>query len=125
MKTLAELQATHPDLYAEAISAGVAQAASANESAIAQAKKDGHLEGVTAGVTAERARIKEIHDMALPGTEAISNKAMFESGATAAEYAMELVKAQKEKGVNFLASAKKDAAELLAVAAEVAKTIRG
>jgi len=89
---LAELQAKYPNLYAEAVSIG-------------------KTEGFAEGVTAERKRIKDIDDMSLLGTEAMTNKAKYETGITASEYAMELIKAQKQQGANFLAGAKADAAE--------------
>jgi len=138
--TLAELQAKHPNLYAEAINAGVAQEKVTSEVAIATARKEGCAEGVTA----ERKRIKEIDDLAMPGLEAITDKAKYETGITAAECAMEIIKAQKEKGTNYLTNAKADAKEvenvpasgapidgdaeeeaILAELAERAKTLRG
>lgn len=45
----------------------------------------------------ERKRIQEIENIAQPGTEAIVNKAKFDTGITAAETAMEILKAQKEQ----------------------------
>jgi len=130
---LAELQAKHPQIYAEAVNVGKAQAEASQVTEIANAVAD--------AVSAERARIKDIYDMSVPGTEAVSTKAMFETGITAAEYAVDMMKAQKQKGAEYLANAKDDAKELddipaagarqddaseeeslLAHAAEVAKT---
>ena len=85
---LEDLKTKHPDIYAAALSEGEAQ-----------------------GVQAERARIKEINDMALPGMETLTNKAMFESGISAGEFAVELIKAQKKTGETFLNDVKADAAE--------------
>ena len=86
---LETLKADHPDLYAQVLEAGKAD-----------------------GVKAERARIKDIEDTALPGHDKMTNAAKFESGITAAEYAMQVIKAEKEKGTTFLASRKKDAEKL-------------
>jgi len=99
---LADLKANHPEIYNAAVQEGITQASSSE--AITNAR--------TEGVTAERARIQEITNMALPGMETLTSSAMFETGITAAEYAMEIIKAQKEKGVNYLNSAKADAEEL-------------
>lgn len=85
---LEELKAKHPDIYTAAV-------------------KDGEEKGVQA----ERARIKEIDAMALPGMEALTNKAKFESGVTAGEFAVELIKAQKQSGAKFLNDAAADAEE--------------
>jgi len=64
------------------------------------------------GVQAERARIQEIDAMALPGMDEMTNKAKYETGATAADYAVEIIKAQKVKGFTALTDAKADAKEL-------------
>ena len=131
--TLAELKAKHPEVYTAAVNEGVAQSTSAD--VISQAKEE--------ALKAERERIKAIDDMALPGMESLTNRAKFESGITAEQYAVEILKAQKEKGANFLAMAHEDAkgldevpnagapqdgqAEedaLLAMTAESAKNIR-
>ena len=122
--TLEELKAKYPDIHKAAFDEGAAQ-------------------GVTNGITDERARIQEIDDMALPGMETLTNQAKFETGITAGEYAVEIVKAQKKKGADYLSSAQADAAEagevppagapqddaaeesaLLAHAAEHAKNLR-
>lgn len=83
------LKSNHPDLYNQVFNLG----------------KD-------EGVSAERDRIKEIENIAMPGSDEIINKAKFESGLSAAETAMEIVKAQKEKGAQMLNSIKSDASNL-------------
>lgn len=92
---LEKLKADHPDLYKQVLAEGEQQ-----------------------GITAERARIKDIEDTALPGHDKMTNAAKFESGITAAEYAMQVIKAEKEKGANFLANRKKDAEKLEGVEQE-------
>jgi hypothetical protein len=101
-------------------------------------------EGYAQGVTAERERMKAIDNIALPGMEAITNKAKYETGITAEAYAVEVIASQKQKGITFLNNVQADAAELddvtaagapqtdedeekelLAYAAEIAQTIRG
>ncbi len=92
---LETLKADHPDLYKQVLADGEQQ-----------------------GIKAERARIKDIEDTALPGHDKMTNAAKFESGITAAEYAMQVIKAEKEKGTSFLASRKKDAEKLEGVEQE-------
>ena len=99
---LADLKAKHPEIYAAAVNEGVAQASSSES--ITQARNE--------GMAAERGRIKAIDDMALPGMETLTNKAKYETGITAEMYAVEIIKAQKERGTNFLAAVQKDAKEL-------------
>lgn len=86
---LEDLKAKHPDIYNQAVNEGKVQ-----------------------GIQAERERIKAIDDMALAGMEELTNKAKYETGIAAADFAMELIKAQKQKGVAFMNEAKADAAEL-------------
>ena len=95
--TLEELKAKYPDIYTAAVNEGVAQ-----------------------GTQAERNRIQEIDNMALPGMDALTNKAKYETGVTAGEFAVELIKAQKQKGVNYLNKAQEDAAPLSTVPAATA-----
>lgn len=71
---LQELQNSHPELV---------------EQIRNKAKED--------AISAERNRIKEIENFAQPGMEEIINKAKFETGASAAETAMEILNAQKEQ----------------------------
>ncbi|GEN83620.1 hypothetical protein SLU01_19320 [Sporosarcina luteola] len=87
--TIEELKAQNPDLYNQVFNLG---------------KED--------GVSAERKRIQEIEDISSPGNEEIINKAKFETGATAADTAMEILKAQKEKGAQMQNAIRKDAANL-------------
>lgn len=61
------------------------------------------------GVTGERARIKDIEDLAIPGNEDLVNKAKFETGITAEKLAVEIVKAEKSKGNAFLERRQADA----------------
>lgn len=86
---LEELKAKHPDLYN-------------------QIKN----EGVKAGEEQERARIKNIEDMAMPGYEQLVNKAKFETPMEANALAVEIIKAQKEKGNKFLAQRQQDSQDL-------------
>ena len=90
---LETLQAEHPDLYKAVHDAG-------------------HREGVEAGEQAERARLQAIDDMALKGHEGLIAKAKFESPMTAEALAVEIIKAEKAKGSQFLADRAADAAEL-------------
>ncbi|MCL2201566.1 MAG: hypothetical protein FWB75_06335, partial [Oscillospiraceae bacterium] len=87
--TLEDLKAKHPEIYDAAIKAGIA-----------------------AGVKAERERIKDIDAMALPGMDDLTNQAKYDTGITAGEFAIAMVKAQKQKGANYQSLASKDAAEL-------------
>lgn len=68
--------------------------------------------GYEEGVNAENARIKEIEDLAMPGNETLVNAAKFENKLTAADLAVAIVKAEKQKGANFLENRKEDAAPL-------------
>lgn len=73
---------------------------------------DIYNDAINEGIQNERKRIREIDDMSLPGMEELMNKAKFETGITAAELAVELIKAQKQKGINFLKDAQIDAKHL-------------
>ena len=57
---------------------------------------------------AERARIKDIEDLALSGFETIVDTAKFEKPETAADVAMKIVAAQRKQGEAFLDSRDKD-----------------
>ena len=100
--TLAELKAKHPETYEAAIIEGKALAA--NPEALTAARNE--------GVKAERERMKAIDDLDVPGSEAITNKAKYETFITAEQCAMEIIKAQKEKGASYLGSLQADAAGL-------------
>lgn len=71
-------------------------------------KKAGHDEGVTA----ERDRMKAIDDIAIAGAEEIVEKAKYESGISAEQAAIEIIKAEKTRGAKFLADVKDDAKDL-------------
>lgn len=86
---LEELKAKHPDLYAQVI---------------ADAEK--------AGVEKERARIQSIEDMAMPGHDDLIADAKFKSGITAEALAVSIVKAEKQRGKDYLASRQDDAEEI-------------
>lgn len=84
-----KLKAEHPELYNQVFNLG---------------KED--------GVKAERIRIQEIENLSMPGNNDIVNKAKFETGATAADTAMEIIKAQKAKGAQMLTDMREDASNL-------------
>jgi ATP-dependent Clp protease, protease subunit len=90
--TLEQLKNEHPDLYNQVLN-----------------------EGREAGVQAERQRIKSIDELALPGNEELVNKAMFETGISAEQLAVEIIKAEKQRGSNFLAARQEDATTLTQV----------
>lgn len=56
----------------------------------------------TAAVDAERARIKAIDEITLPGFEDMANKAKYEESVSAEAFAMQIVAAQKKAGKSFL-----------------------
>ncbi|WP_162463103.1 head maturation protease, ClpP-related [Paenibacillus psychroresistens] len=74
VKDLNELQTKHPEIYKAAVQSGVDQ---------------------------ERGRIKSLNDLVMPGNEIIIDKAKYETGASAAETAVEILKADnlKRKGM--------------------------
>lgn len=86
--TLDQLRQEHPDLYNQIVQ---------------DAQKE--------AVTNERARIKEIQNLAVPGVENVIEEGI-ENGLGAGEVAMNIIKAQKEKGVNYMKNAQEDAAPL-------------
>ena len=57
----------------------------------------------------ERQRIRDIEDMALSGSEALTNEAKFTKPVSASEYAVAVMKAAKESGSAWLNAAKGDA----------------
>lgn len=91
--TLEEIKAQHPELYK-------------------QIRDEGREEGLKAGMTQERNRIKAIEDMALAGHEALVAKAKFDTGMTAEQLAVEMIKAEKTKTATIATNREKDAAEL-------------
>lgn len=58
---------------------------------------------------AERQRIRDIEEMALPGSEKMTNEAKFEKPISAKDYAVAMVKNAKTKGATYLDNAIKDA----------------
>ena len=80
-----ELQEKHPEIYNEILNAGVAQ---------------------------ERARMKALDEVALPGSEALINTARYDTGATAEQVAMQIIAAEKERSKKRLKDITDDAAEL-------------
>lgn len=86
---LKELQENHPDLYN-------------------QVKNIGHEEGVAN----ERERIKNIEEIAPKGYENLVNDAKFKNTITAELLAMNIVKAQKKAGKDYLNAAEEDAEEI-------------
>jgi ATP-dependent Clp protease, protease subunit len=68
--------------------------------------------GYENGVKSERERIQNIEELAIPGHEQLLNKAKFESGISAEQAAVEMIKANKEKGVNQLINMRTDAEPL-------------
>lgn len=61
------------------------------------------------GVEAERKRIQDIEDMALPGSEAVAADAKFKTPMSAEDFAKALVKNAKTQGAAYLEAAKRDA----------------
>lgn len=57
---------------------------------------------------AERRRIRDIEDMALPGCETVTAKAKFETPMSAGDYAKAAIKHAKEQGRNFLDARDRD-----------------
>ncbi len=64
--------------------------------------------GSKAAADAERARIKAIDDITLPGFEDLANKAKYEEPVSAEKFAMQIIAAQKQTGETFLSDRKKD-----------------
>lgn len=91
---LNELNAKHPDL-------------------VEQIKNDAGKEAITA----ERKRVQAIDDITPPGMENLANKAKFESGITAEQFAVEVLKAQKEQTQTQMQNRVTDAAPLNQIAA--------
>lgn len=73
-----------------------------------QVKNEGHVDGIKA----ENERIKAIEDMAIPGHEELVNKAKFETNESAEVLAMNIIKAQKEQGDNYLQNRQQEALDL-------------
>lgn len=60
--------------------------------------------------TSERTRIKEINDLVMPGLGSIINSGI-DNGDSAEKVAMNIIKAQKTKGAQYIADAQQDAVE--------------
>lgn len=73
-----------------------------------QVKNEGHQEGIQI----ENARFKAIDEIATAGFEDLVNKAKYETPVTAEQLAVEMIKAQKQAGANFLTARQEDAAPL-------------
>lgn len=69
-------------------------------------------EGYNDGIKAERERIKAIEELSISGHEEILNKAKFETGISVENVAMEIIKAEKQRGSKFLNDRKEDAQPL-------------
>lgn len=61
-----------------------------------------------AATNAERARIQNIEDMALPGSEALAAEAKFTTPMSAENFAKEMVKNAKTQGASYLAQVQQD-----------------
>jgi len=92
--TLEEFKAKHPDV------------ANAYKNEIMATAGTG--ENTQAAVDAERARIKAIDDMTLPGFEKMADKAKYEEPITAEAFAMQIIAEQKKTGQAFLTDREKD-----------------
>ncbi|MGG1638220.1 head maturation protease, ClpP-related [Paenibacillus sp. NRS-1760] len=94
VKDIEELQAKHPAIYQAALKAGAEN---------------------------ERNRIKSLDELLMPGNEDLINKAKFETGATVAETAVEILKAEnakrKEMGNKTMADANKSNVNSLSTSA--------
>lgn len=87
--TLEQLKNGHPDLYNQVFN-----------------------EGRDKGVLEERQRIKAIDEIAMPGNEELINQAKYETGVSAEQVAIEIIKAEKQRGENYLKNRTEDASEL-------------
>lgn len=66
-------------------------------------------EAARAATEAERARIKDIEEMALPGSEEITAKAKFTEPVSAEDYAKAMVKHAKTQGATYLQQMEQEA----------------
>lgn len=67
------------------------------------------------GVEQERERIKNLEDIAIPGSEEFIVKAKFETGISADAAAIEILKNQRQKGTDTFKNMQKDAGALNAI----------
>lgn len=89
IKTVDDLRAAYPALIDQIEQAAVQQA-----------------------TNAERQRIQDIEEMALPGSEEITTEAKFTKPMSASDYAKAMVRNAKQQGAAWLEAAQKDAAAL-------------
>ncbi|MCM3567859.1 head maturation protease, ClpP-related [Neobacillus mesonae] len=82
-------------------------------------------DGYEAGVNAENSRIKAIEELQMPGNESLINKAKFETKDTAENVAIQIIKAEKQRGQNFLQNRQEDGEELDQVAGSAAPENNG
>lgn len=68
--------------------------------------------GFEEGAKAENARLRDIDDLATPGTENLINDAKYGTPITAEQLAIKMIKAQREVGANHLSNAQQDAQHL-------------
>lgn len=90
--TLEELKQKHPEL----VNAIRTEATESNGAATTEA------------VDAERARIKAIDEITLPGFEDMATKAKYEQPITAEAFAMQIIAEQKKQGQEFLTGREED-----------------
>lgn len=64
------------------------------------------------GIESERSRIKAIEELAINGSEDLIAEAKFKTGITAEQTAVEIIKAQQQKGETMLQNIRNDANEL-------------
>ncbi len=88
--TLEEFKKNHPDV------------ANAYKTEVLAGVKDNAGADTQAAVDTERARIKAIDEITLPGFEDLANKAKYEEPVSAEAFAMQIVAAQKKTGQAFL-----------------------
>lgn len=67
-----------------------------------------YAEIVNEGAISERNRMKAIDDLAIPGNDEIINKAKYETCISAEQMAVEIIKAEKGKGTNYLNNRQED-----------------
>lgn len=83
-----------------------------------------HAAVMQAGAMAERARIAEIDELTMPGYEQMAADAK-SSGMSAMDYHKQIVKAQREKGSQFMAARQKETAPAAEVAGGAAEMNAG
>ena len=93
--TLEELKQKHPELV----------------NAIRTEATTGNGAATTEAVDAERARIKAIDEITLPGFEDMATKAKYEQPISAEAFAMQIIAEQKKQGQTFLSDREEDVQE--------------